>query len=72
LRPSKNAGGHIIGDRTTGSLFETSRHTQDSPRRIHQMIKKITAEAQITTRVYLRLLRPSVATTLFEKGMTLA
>ena len=60
-----------LGDRTTGYLFETNRHTQFSPRRIQQNIKETAAEAQITKRVYPHLLRHSVATTHLEKGMTL-
>jgi len=36
------------------------------------MIKKTAAEAQITTRVHPHLLRHSVVTTLFEKGVALA
>jgi integrase/recombinase XerD len=56
-----------LGDRTTGYLFETNRHTQYSPRRIQQIIKETAAEAQITKRVYPHLLRHSVATTLLTR-----
>jgi integrase/recombinase XerD len=37
-----------LGDRTTGYLIETNRNTQDSPRRIQQIIKETAADAQIT------------------------
>jgi integrase/recombinase XerD len=58
-----------LGRRTTGYLFETVRHTQYSSRRIQQIIKETAADAHITKRVYPHLLRPSVATTLLERGM---
>jgi len=58
-----------LGNRTTGYLFETVRHTHYSPRRIQQIIKETAAGAQITKRVYPHLLRHSVATTLLERGM---
>jgi integrase/recombinase XerD len=58
-----------LGHRTTGSLFETVRHTPYSPRRIQQIIKETAANARITKRVYPHLLRHSVATTLLERGM---
>jgi integrase/recombinase XerD len=60
-----------LGDRPTGYLFETNRHTPYSPCRIQQIIKETAADAHITKRVYPHLLRHSVATTLLEKGMTL-
>jgi integrase/recombinase XerD len=58
-----------LGDRTAGYLFETVRNTRYSPRRIQQIIKETTADAQITKRVYPHLLRHSVATTLLDRGM---
>jgi integrase/recombinase XerD len=58
-----------LGHRTTGSLFETVRHTHYSPRRIQQILKETAADAQITKRGYPHLLRHSVATTLLERGM---
>lgn len=58
-----------LGNRATGYLFATVQHTQYSPRRIQQIIKETTADAQITKRVYPHLLRHSVATTLLERGM---
>jgi integrase/recombinase XerD len=58
-----------LGNRATGYLFETVRHTPYSPRRIQQIIKETAAAAQITKRVYPHLLRHSVATTLLERGM---
>jgi integrase/recombinase XerD len=61
--------GTYLGNRTTGYLFETVRNTPYSPRRIQQIIKETAAEAQISKRVYPHLLRHSVATTLFERGM---
>jgi integrase/recombinase XerD len=60
-----------LGDRTTGYLFETIRHTPYSVRRIQQIIKETADEAKITKRVYPHLLRHSVATTLLERGMPL-
>lgn len=60
-----------LGDRTAGYLFETIHHTPYSPRRIQQIIKETTEEANITKRVYPHLLRHSVATTLLERGMPL-
>jgi integrase/recombinase XerD len=58
-----------LGNRATGYLFETVRHTPYSPRRIQQIVKETAADAQITKRVYPHLLRHSVATTLLERGM---
>jgi integrase/recombinase XerD len=52
-----------------GYLFETSRASLYSPRRIQQIIKETAEQAQITKRVYPHLLRHSVATTLLERGM---
>jgi integrase/recombinase XerD len=60
-----------LGDRTTGYLLETIRHTPFSVRRIQQLIKETADEAKITTRVYPHLLRHSVATTRLERGMPL-
>ena len=58
-----------LGKRTVGYLFETSRASLYSPRRIQQIIKETAEQAQITKRVYPHLLRHSVATTLLERGM---
>ncbi len=58
-----------LGNRTTGSLFETNRHLSYSPRRIQQIVKATAATAKIKKRVYPHLLRHSVATTLLERGM---
>jgi integrase/recombinase XerD len=58
-----------LGHRTTGYLVETVQHTQDSPRRIQQIIQETAADADITKWVYPHLLRHSVATTLLERGM---
>jgi integrase/recombinase XerD len=58
-----------LGDRTAGYLFETVRYARYSPRRIQQIIKETTADAQLIKRVYPHLLRHSVATTLLERGM---
>jgi integrase/recombinase XerD len=60
-----------LGDRSVGYLFETIHHTPYSPRRIQQIIKETAHEANIAKRVYLHLLRHSVATTLLERGMPL-
>jgi integrase/recombinase XerD len=60
-----------LGDRTTGFLFETNRHTCYSPRRIQQIIRETAAQAGLATRVSPHLLRHSVATTLLERGMPL-
>jgi integrase/recombinase XerD len=60
-----------LGDRTVGYLFETTHHTQYSPRRIQQIVKETAAEAKIAKRVHPHLLRHSVAQTLLERGMTL-
>jgi integrase/recombinase XerD len=58
-----------LGDRKTGYLFETNRHTAYSPRRVQQIVKAAAERAKITKRVYPHLLRHSVATTLLERGM---
>ena len=50
-------------------LFETHRATYYSPRRMQQILKETTAQAQMTMRMYPHLLRHSVATTLLERGM---
>ena len=60
-----------LRDRTAGPLFETTRHTPYSPRRIQQLVQETAALASITKRVYPHLLRHSVATTLLEQGMPL-
>lgn len=57
--------------RTTGPLFETTRHTRYSPRRIQQLVQETAALAGIAKRVHPHLLRHSVATTLLERGMPL-
>jgi len=58
-----------LGDRRTGYLFETNRHTAYSPRRVQQIVKAVAERAKITKRVYPHLLRHCVATTLLERGM---
>jgi integrase/recombinase XerD len=60
-----------LGDRTTGYLFETTRDTRSTPRRLQQLVKETAADAGITMRVYPHLLRHSWATTLLERGMPL-
>src|SRR4029450_1905562 len=60
-----------LRERTTGPLFETRRHTPYSPRRIQQLVQETAALAGISKRVHPHLLRPSVATTLLERGMPL-
>jgi integrase/recombinase XerD len=58
-----------LGNRKTGYLFETNRHSAYSPRRVQQIVKAVAERANITKRVYPHLLRHSVATTLLERGM---
>ncbi len=58
-----------LGKRTVGYLFETSRASLYSPRRIQQIIRETAEQAEIKKRVYPHLLRHSVATTLLERGM---
>lgn len=58
-----------LGGRGAGYLFETNRHLPYSPRRIQQIVKATAEGAGIKRRVYLHLLRHSVATTLLERGM---
>lgn len=58
-----------LGNRKTGYLFETNRHTAYSPRRVQQIVKAVAERAKITKRMYPHLLRHSVATTLLERGM---
>jgi len=58
-----------LGDRETGYLFETNRHSPYSPRRIRQIVNATTEKANITKRVHPHLLRRSVAATLLERGM---
>lgn len=58
-----------LGQRRTGHLFETNRHTPYSARRIQQIVKQTAEQAEITKRVSPHLLRHSVATTLLERGM---
>ncbi len=53
-----------LRERTTGYLFETTRQTRYSPRRIQQLVQETAALAGITKRVSPHLLRHSVATTL--------
>jgi len=60
-----------LRDRTQGYLFETTRHTAFSPRRIQQLVKETADLAGITKRVTPHTLRHSVATTLLEHGMPL-
>jgi integrase/recombinase XerD len=61
-----------LGGRSIGYLFETTRHTCYSSRRLQRIIKETAAEAGITKRVYPHLLRYSVATILLEGGMPVA
>jgi integrase/recombinase XerD len=60
-----------LGDRTTGYLFETTRNTRYTPRRLQQLVKETAAEAKITKRVYPHLLRHSVVQTLLNRVMLL-
>lgn len=60
-----------LWDRTTGYLFETTRHTRYSPRRIQQVVKETAALAGISKRVSPHVLRHSIATSLLERGMSL-
>jgi integrase/recombinase XerD len=60
-----------LGQRATGSLFETNRHLPYSPRRIQQIVKATAEQAKIKKRVYPHVLRHSVATTLLARGMPL-
>ena len=58
-----------LGERRTGYLFETDRHTAYSPRRVQQIVRAVAERAKLTKRVSPHLLRHSVATTLLERGM---
>jgi integrase/recombinase XerD len=60
-----------LRDRSTGYLFETTRHTRYPPRRMQQLVQETAALEGITKRVHPHLPRHSVATTLLERGMPL-
>ena len=60
-----------LQDRNVGYLFETTRHTRYSPRRVQQVVKETAALAGINKRVSPHVLRHSVATMLLERGMSL-
>ena len=60
-----------IGERRTGYLFESNKHTKFSTRRIQQIVKQVASEVGITRPVYPHLLRKSIATFLLNRGMSI-
>lgn len=59
------------GERQTGYIFESNRHTKFTTRRIQQIVKETADRAEIKKKVQLHLLRHTVATFLLEKGIPL-
>jgi len=57
-----------LGQRQTGFLFESNRHTRYAPRTIQAIVKQAALAAGITKRVYPHLLRHSIATLLLQSG----
>jgi integrase/recombinase XerD len=59
-----------IGERREGYLFETRLNTKYSSRRIQQILKQLVASVGINGKITPHRLRATIATWLFEKGMS--
>lgn len=57
-----------LGQRKSGFLFESNRHTRYAPRTVQDIVKQAAVAAGISKRVYPHLLRHSIATLLLQSG----
>ena len=60
----------FIGEREVGYVFESNRNKKFTTRRIQQLVKDVTEEAEIQVNVTPHMLRHTRATLLAEKGMS--
>jgi integrase/recombinase XerD len=57
-----------LGQRKSGFLFESNRHTRYAPRTVQDIVQQAAVAAGIGKRVYPHLLRHSIATLLLQSG----